>query len=380
MANVTITQLPAAGPITGTEAVPIVQNGQTVQTTTAAIAASPSQTQTFLTINQEPTLPNSRYMAFGTGLGSQDNGAQSYFRINLTGASLSLENALTGIIAKTGGTTVAPRTLTASGLGLSITNGSGVSGNPTFALDGLPASLAGLSGTAMLAVVSGSSINTRTLTGTANEIAIIDGNGAGNPTFRIASNPVIPGVAGMVVPVGTAAQEPVGTDGQLRFNSDTQTFDGYSAGQWRSFTSSGGVLTFSGGLTGLLPASPTSGVVTLSGVLNAVSGGTGQSSYTTGDVLYATTSTSLGKLTLGTSGDVLTAGASAPQYVAQSTLSVGAATNATNIAVTLDSTNVTNYLAFVNGTSGNKAALVNSSITCNPSTGKITGGVAGGSF
>ena len=51
-AQVTITQLPQAGAITGTEAVPIVQNGQTVQTTTGAIAASPSQTQTFVTVNQ----------------------------------------------------------------------------------------------------------------------------------------------------------------------------------------------------------------------------------------------------------------------------------------------------------------------------------------
>jgi hypothetical protein len=41
MANVQITQLPAAGTITGTEAVPIVQNGVTVQTTTGAITSGP---------------------------------------------------------------------------------------------------------------------------------------------------------------------------------------------------------------------------------------------------------------------------------------------------------------------------------------------------
>jgi len=45
-AQVTILQLPAAGAITGTEAVPIVQNGVTVQTTTGAITNSPSQTYT----------------------------------------------------------------------------------------------------------------------------------------------------------------------------------------------------------------------------------------------------------------------------------------------------------------------------------------------
>lgn len=40
MANVTITQLPNAGTLAGTESVPVVQNGMTVQTTTAAIAAT----------------------------------------------------------------------------------------------------------------------------------------------------------------------------------------------------------------------------------------------------------------------------------------------------------------------------------------------------
>jgi hypothetical protein len=307
VANVTIVQLPAAGPITGTESVPIVQNGVTVQTTTAAIAASPSQTQTFLTINQEPTLPNSRYMAFGTGLGYQDNGAQSYFRINLTGASLSLENALNGIIAKTGSTTVEPRTLTASGLGLTITNGSGVAGNPTFALDGLPASLAGLSGTAMLAIVSGSSINTRTLTGTANEIDVADGNGAGNPTFKIADDPVIPGTGGMVIPVGTSAQQPLGANGQIRYNSDTMTFDGYSDGLWRQFSLAGGVTSFSGGTTGLSPTIPTGGAIVLSGVLNAANGGTGVNNGSSTITLGGSVTTAGAFTTSGAYGITLTA-------------------------------------------------------------------------
>ena len=56
------------------------------------------------------------------------------------------------------------------------------------------------------------------------------------------------------------------------------------------------------------------------------------------------------------------------------------AANATNTAVTADSTNATNYLTFVSATTGNLPQLVNSSITCNPSTGKLTGGIAGGAF
>ena len=85
MANQTITQLNAAGAITGSELVPIVQNGQTVRTTTGAIAGSPSLTQTFLTVNNEPTLNNSRYLtSTGSGIGITDNGAQSTLALSLS--------------------------------------------------------------------------------------------------------------------------------------------------------------------------------------------------------------------------------------------------------------------------------------------------------
>ena len=85
MANQTITQLPAAGAITGTELVPIVQNGATVQTTTGAIAASPAQTQTFITVNNEPTLNNSRYLTTtGSGINTTDGGPQSTLALSLT--------------------------------------------------------------------------------------------------------------------------------------------------------------------------------------------------------------------------------------------------------------------------------------------------------
>jgi hypothetical protein len=73
--------------------------------------------------------------------------------------------------------------------------------------------------------------------------------------------------------------------------------------------------------------------------------------------------------------------ASAAQVVAViSTTAVTNATNAANIAVATNSTDATNYLTFVNATTGNLTELVNSSITCNPSTGAITGGISGGTF
>jgi hypothetical protein len=284
-AQVTITQLPAAGAITGTEAVPIVQNGQTVQTTTAALAGSPIQTQTFITKNQEPTLANSRALSSGTGVGLVDGGAQSTLQITLNGVSGSLETASNGIIAKSGGSVVA-RTFTASGSGLSIADGSGVSGNPTISLTGVVASVAGLSGTGMLALTGGgTTVAGRDLTGTANQIVIVDGNGAtGAPTFSIASNVVLPGTSAMTIPKGTNAEQPVGADGEFRFNTSTSTFDGYAAGSWRQFSLAGGVTTFSAGGTGFTPSSATSGVVVLAGVLNSSSGGTGAGGTLTGYV------------------------------------------------------------------------------------------------
>lgn len=289
MPNVTITQLPVAGPITGTESIPIVQDGQTRQTTAAAIAASPAQFQTFLTLNQEPTLPNSRRLSVQTGLGLTDGGALSTLTLSLSGASGALETALTGIVAKTGSTTVVARTLTASGAGLSITDGSGVSGNPTFALTGQVAGIANLTGPGMVSV-GGGSVNARTLQGTANEISITNANGSSDPTFRLALNPVIPGAEGMTIPVGTTAERGAGANGKIRYNTDLGAYEGYSAGNWQQLVITGTVVTtFSGGGTGLTPIIPTSGAITLDGVLATDHGGTGQTSYTDGQLLIGRT-------------------------------------------------------------------------------------------
>jgi len=276
MANVQISQLPAAGAITGTELVPVVQNGVTVQTTTGAIAASPSQTQTFLTKNLEPSLPNSRYLSTNTGLSITDGGVQSYLRLNLNGASGSLESASTGMIAKTSGATVASRTLSTSGLGLSVTNGDGVSGNPTFQLTGVAAAVAAASGTGMLAIVGGTTIAGRQIYGTANQIGVVNGDGgAGSPTISIVSDPTIPGTGGMTIPKGTVGQQPAGVTGQIRYNTTSGVFEGYTAGTWLAFAQGNGVTTFDGGTTGLTPALPTNGVVSLGGTLVVANGGTG---------------------------------------------------------------------------------------------------------
>jgi hypothetical protein len=280
MPNIQISQLPAAGPITGTELVPIVQSGVTVQTTTQAIAASPTLTQTFLTVNQEPTLANSRSLAGNNGVTLVDGGAQAAMTVQLTGAALQFQNAAAGIMAKTSTSTVASRTITASGSGLQVTNGNGVSGNPTIALNGRAAALAALGGSSGLIALSGAGATAVDILGTAGEIDVANGGGPGNPTIGIADDAVLPGTGGVVIPKGDTAQQPVGTSGQIRFNTDTQTFDGYNGLTWSQFSTAGGVTSFDAGSTGLTPTTPTTGVVVLGGTLNVASGGSGANTLT----------------------------------------------------------------------------------------------------
>ena len=123
MANVQITQLPQAQTLTGTEAVPIVQNGVTVQTTVGDITSGPALTQTFLTLNNESSLANSRYLSTDANLTLVDGGAQSSLSIGLTGAITTLNSMSTGFVVKTSSLQFTPRQIQTTGAGITITNG-----------------------------------------------------------------------------------------------------------------------------------------------------------------------------------------------------------------------------------------------------------------
>jgi len=280
-AQVTITQLPSAGAITGSELVPIVQNGVTVQTTTGAISTQPTQTQTFLTATQQTSLANSRYVTAGTGLSINDGGAGSFFQVNLTGAALSLDNAAGGIIVKDSASTVVSRSIAVSGPGLSVSNANGTGGDPTLALSGQVLNFANASFNGIVTLTTGGAVSFATITGTANQIGVTNGTGVGgNPTVYIVDNAVFPGTGAITVPNGSTAQKPAGSAGQIRYNTSSQVFEGYANGAWNSFSLAGGVSTFSAGSTGFTPSTATGGAVTLAGTLNAASGGTGATTLT----------------------------------------------------------------------------------------------------
>ena len=281
MANVQITQLPQAQTLTGTESVPIVQNGVTVQTTVGAITSGPSLTQTFLTVTNQPSLANSRYFSTDANLTLTDNGAQSTLVIGLTGAITTLNSMATGIVVKTSALQFTPRQIQTTGAGITISNGDGISGNPTIGLSGLPLVLAQASGSGLLALSSGTSLSPVTITGTADQIGVSNGTGVGgNPTISIASNPVLPGTESMTVPRGTTAQRPsLSINGEFRYNTDNDAFEGYQNGSWLEVML-GGVTTFSAGTTGFSPSAPIGGDIVLDGILVPAHGGTGANTLT----------------------------------------------------------------------------------------------------
>jgi hypothetical protein len=163
-----------------------------------------------------------------------------------------------------------------SGSGITVTNGDGIAGDPTVSLTGQVLSLANLSGNGLMTVSSSGVLNAVSVVGTANQIDVTNGNGIGGaPTIAISNDVILPGTGAATVPKGTDVQRPVGVTGQIRFNTTTSVFEGYTSGSWLAFAQGNGVTTFDGGTTGLTPVLPTNGAISLGGTLVVANGGTG---------------------------------------------------------------------------------------------------------
>ena len=272
MAQVTITQLPLAGPLTGSESVPIVQDGVTKQATTGAIAGAGALNFPFLTVGTAAGLSQGRYLAAGSGLQLVDNGIGNSLQINLTGAAQSLDGAGNGIMVKTGANTLINRLLTVGG-GMTIANADGISGNPLIGLNANLQALSSLSGIGLM-TVNGSTFSQTTFLGTTNSIVITNGNAAsGNPTIAIAANPVLTGTGGVQVPTGTTAQR-LANNGVVRYNSDTARFEFYQGGVWTNIGTGDGTVTYINGTTNQISVTNPSTTPTISISSNPVLPGT----------------------------------------------------------------------------------------------------------
>ena len=332
MANIRISQLPAApSAITGSELIPVVQNGQTVQTTVQAITQSPTQTQTFLTVGAQASLPNSRFIGGGLGIGTSDAGAQGLYSLFLNGTSASLENSATGIVVKSGVNTITPRLIAAGTAGLGIANGDGISGNPTISLTGLALSAATLSGNGMVSVVGGSYFQNVTLTGSADQISVANPNGGSNPVFSIANNPVLPGSAGTVLPYGTTGDRAaVPINGTLRYNTTLALFEGYANGAWGAITTGSGVTSIATG-TGL-----TGGPITSTGTISIANTAVTAGSYGSATQVGTFTVNAQGQLTAAANVSITAGGIGAVASVSGTANEI-TATGTTNVTLSLPS-------------------------------------------
>ena len=370
MANVTITELPAAGPITGTESVPIVQNGQTLRTTTGAIAAAPSQVYQYLTVVQTPQLPNSRYVGATNGLTLTDGGAQGLFNITTTGALLSLVNSGTGFQVKTSGTAITGRAIAidaTSTSALSITNGDGVAGNPTIALIGQLLNLANLSANGLMVIKTSGAVSSTSILNVADQTAVYNADGtSGNPTIGLASNPIVPGTGAIQIPAGTTGQRPAGVAAKIRYNTSDSAYEGYSAGAWRQFSLSGGVTEVDTG-TGLT-GGPITGVGTISIANTSVTAG----SYGSATQVGTFTVNAQGQLTAAANVTITPAGIGAVASVSGTANEI-TATGASIVVLSLPTALTFTGKTVTNGTFNMTAATVGSdTVTTNTAAQTLT--------
>lgn len=158
-------------------------------------------------------------LAIGSNIQAWDTGLDALAAFNTN-----------GLLAQTAEDTFAGRTLTGPAAGLTVTDGDGVAGNPTLALANDLLALEGLASTGLAVRTAADTWAQRTITGTANQVTVTNGNGvAGNPTLSTPQNihtAATPTFGGMFL---TGPLDFNGADPAIIFDVNANTLMGSSA-------------------------------------------------------------------------------------------------------------------------------------------------------
>lgn len=220
---------------------------------TLTIASSGGGVAGYETIQEEGSnlAAQSTLNFIGGGITATNDGANSRTNVTLDATLNALAAYNTnGILTQTGADTFTGRTLTAPAAGFTITDPAGVAGNPTFVLANDLAGLEGLASTGFAVRTGSDTWAQRTINGTTNRVSVTNGSG-------VAGNTIIDIDAAYV---GQASITTLGT---------------ITSGTWN--------------------ANP----------ITATFGGTGQTSVTTGDILYGSASNVWSKRAIGGTGEFL---------------------------------------------------------------------------
>jgi hypothetical protein len=265
--------------------------------------------------------------------------------------------ATNGLLARTGSGTATTRSIVQPAAGITVSNGDGVSANPTLALSNDLGALEALASTGIAARTATDTWAQRTVTGTANEVTLTNGDGvAGNPTVSLPTALTFTGktvTGGTLLPTtlkvngntisataGTATVTIPNTTDTLVGQATTDTFTGVK-------TFNNGKLSLAGSTSGstLLNASATaSGTLTLPAATDTLVG------KATTDVLTNKTLTApvistisnTGTLTLPTSTDTLVGKATTDVFTNKS---ISGSTNTlSNIALSSHATQAANTI------------------------------------
>jgi hypothetical protein len=369
-----------------------------------------------------PSLVGTNFTGTASGLSIGGNAATATTATNIAGGSANafpyqnaagstvfLSAGTAGYLLQTNGSGSAPTFVAPSGLttGFATNISGGVAGAVPYqsAIGTTGFTAAGTSNQVLLSGGTGSPTwaNQSTLSvGYSNNL---NGGAAGSLPYQTRSNAtafIAAGTNGYVLTMvsGNPAWAALPATG-VTIVDDTST----NATRYLTFTSatSGNITTENVSSTRLQfnpsTGALTSTILTPTNALGATYGGTAQTSYATGDILYASASNTLSKLAAGTNGYILTMVAGVPAWEANSgssgvtsfsagttgctpnTATTGAITLAGTLATTNGGTGLTSFTA--NGivyASSTSALATSSALTFNGTNLTTTGRVNGGTL